>query len=735
MFRNSDHNKDKKNKAWFLHNHMRLYALMSVGVACVYSVGFTHNGIVPSFVSTAYAQENAAQIEALFLAVENNDMEAVRKAINDGASVESRDFNGMQPVDLAIDRGFFEIAHYLISMRNTQTSPPPTPSTNPPRSQATTHKNASPLTPDLEAKAPVSTPPSPTPDIRPPTNNPFDAPTPQATELPAIDGIQEPPASVVKTSITPPDPAPAPTLQPDKSKRSTLKTAEDKPAALADAKPSPPAKQSATRRFFSTFSDFFKPANTTGITRKPRKKNDPRTVPLTDTALNVQLEKLQKELGPVAHPPIPIKEPPVVPLPSIDRGTPTRQKAQTTSPQPSLPQRALTKPAPKKDGAATSDPFSDLKIVDTTDSEIPNADRNPINHPFQKNKPYNGQVDPDVLAFLDQYKPTTPEIDPISSNAMDNPFGEIEVSDAKAKDGTAISPDGIDAPTADPFAMPEGNTATADPFADTIDKPKDVAVLEPKSPPSRAADPLAGLLDTGTSPNSGWDVKKVSSANIPNEVELLKSIEPTGNILKDVQLTLGADTSIGQQVGADRLTMMKEDTIHKPCLSKGGAETIFCVDKISWPFELEEDFLVDTIMYQGTSAVSRYDAEQASNFHTLFKSKSFAQIIKYYLDRFGQPTRVVQRAVAPLAQPRMDNPTYIWESRKEGTDNFTILEVRKYDDARGSFPDIRRGAILLYKQHAGSIFPQLSQLELMVLKANAKPGDNRGAVATPGTVW
>ena len=82
-------------------------------------------GAVSSFVlpsTPAYAQSSASATEALtqelFLAIENQDLNGVKSAVQKGADVEARDYTGTQPVDLAISRGFFNIAHYLISVRN-----------------------------------------------------------------------------------------------------------------------------------------------------------------------------------------------------------------------------------------------------------------------------------------------------------------------------------------------------------------------------------------------------------------------------------------------------------------------------------------------------------------------------------------------------------------------------------------------------------------------------------------
>jgi len=703
----------------------------------------------------AFAQANSPKNEALFLAVENNNLTDVKEAIKSGAEVDAKDFNGMQPVDLAIDRGFFDIAHYLISIRNDQQSGEGSPMTAAPTPTAD-----APDTPASPFDAPVAeTAPPPEPETSPfdapvaettptvePESSPFDAPIakaePDVLDATTAETVQisepEPPETPVEEVAQTPEPDVTEPLveeivqQPEemvqKAKEPTVPTNNNaQTQTFNEVKKIDREKASASKRFITTFMDFFKPANTTGIMRKERKAREPEVAPLTLDQLNEQLQELQAERGPVLHQ--------IGPKPT---GTQLMKNSEDA-----IQDARIAKALSEND----SPPSATNQSTPIANSSEPARQSKKL--VFDESKPFNGQVDPEVLAFLDNSGDTETGTTDIPSEG--DPFADAPASTAKAEADPFAMPSKTDA---DPFADTPAPTAKAeaDPFA-PIDAPQDVAVLEPKSPPSRkaadpadpfaspttdAADPFAepdpfasaepdvldGLLDSNSDDGSkgatGWDVKTVEGATIPDEVQVLSAIEPTGNMLEGVELTLGADTSIGQEVGEDRLKLMDEKTIHKPCLNKGGDETIFCVDKVSWPFELEEDFLVDTIMYQGTSTVSRYDAGRATNFHALFKSIAFPRVISYYINRFGQPSEVVQRAVAPLAKPRMDNPTYIWRSREAGTDTTTSLEIRKFDDERGSFPDTRRGVIMLYRSHAGPIFPQLSQLELMVLKANGE---------------
>jgi hypothetical protein len=408
---------------------------------------------------------------------------------------------------------------------------------------------------------------------------------------------------------------------------------------------------------------------------------------------------------------------------------------------------------------------------------------------FDPSKPFGGGVDPDVLAYLGLDERTGLPLDEQALSEMAKKkaadaadkglFAEVEAdpfaapgqaapkdSPAQEEDPFAVTPSPADEKDVDPFAAqpPAASAAEDDPFAvvansktpavsdllDNLNKPAPATqntddpfavATAPKSAAADDANPFGGLLDSsgnGPAGSQGWDVKKVEGANIPQEVIVLSDIKPTGAILDGVELFIGEDTKIGQEVGERRMAMLDQVTIHKPCVAKDKRETIFCVDKVNWPLDLSGEFEVDTIMYHGTRAIGRYDAGRATRFHTLFRTEAFERVIGFYIGRYGQPSETLVRAIAPLAAPRQDNPTYLWQSRETGTDTIVTLEIRKFDDALGGgFPDTERGVILLSRNDAKPIFPYLSQLELMVLKADedAPPAPTADNPAAPGDIW
>lgn len=76
--------------------------------------------------AAAWAQEpagsakNSDPTQQLFEAVYANDFEASQAAIAAGGRLEAKDTWGLTPIDIAIDKGYFKIAHFLLSVRNFQ---------------------------------------------------------------------------------------------------------------------------------------------------------------------------------------------------------------------------------------------------------------------------------------------------------------------------------------------------------------------------------------------------------------------------------------------------------------------------------------------------------------------------------------------------------------------------------------------------------------------------------------
>ena len=65
----------------------------------------------------AQTGDSAEATQKLFEAVRANDYEAAQASVAAGADVDAPDRWGMTPAELAIDKGYYQIAHYLVAVR------------------------------------------------------------------------------------------------------------------------------------------------------------------------------------------------------------------------------------------------------------------------------------------------------------------------------------------------------------------------------------------------------------------------------------------------------------------------------------------------------------------------------------------------------------------------------------------------------------------------------------------
>ncbi|MEE8544584.1 MAG: ankyrin repeat domain-containing protein, partial [Alphaproteobacteria bacterium] len=82
-------------------------------------------------------RSSAETNDRLFEAVFNNDLDSVKLSIAQGAKLEARNKLGRNALELAIDLGHFEVAHYLLALRHHRRAQvarnePPKPAPPPP---------------------------------------------------------------------------------------------------------------------------------------------------------------------------------------------------------------------------------------------------------------------------------------------------------------------------------------------------------------------------------------------------------------------------------------------------------------------------------------------------------------------------------------------------------------------------------------------------------------------------
>lgn len=230
---------------------------------------------------------------------------------------------------------------------------------------------------------------------------------------------------------------------------------------------------------------------------------------------------------------------------------------------------------------------------------------------------------------------------------------------------------------------------------------------------AQAAETEGEALSAEAAETAAWSVRDIDIAEISPPVvgERLRAFPPR-KTLNNVRLTIGKSLRLG------RIPRRRRDdpNYRERCVRKKRGTVAFCVVPVDWPEDLIEHFQVSSVMYDGAKAIARYDDERATYFHTLFNSSGFDAVIDHYRKRYGGPTESWARRMVVMASPPRPNPTLLWRSVGPSTNLTTTLEVRKYDDARGGFPDTKRGVVLLYHTWSSPIFPEISSLELMTAK-------------------
>lgn len=251
----------------------------------------------------------------------------------------------------------------------------------------------------------------------------------------------------------------------------------------------------------------------------------------------------------------------------------------------------------------------------------------------------------------------------------------------------------------------------------------------PASPAAPAAKPAA---DKSAEPGEGLWGSKVEMAQARPLVTAPPSAPPVPETVPS-----GLGFMLGRSLNLDKPAPPRGEVQEtgRSCIDKSRGQVVFCVEVANWPQAMETDFTVNTILYTGQQAVVRYDRGQATRMQTLFPSESFDRVVAYYAGLYGPPAEYWTRSIAPLASARRENPTRVWRARNPKTGQIATLEIRKFDDTRGGFPDTRRGTVMLYYQDTPPIFPQVSALELMRLKRPHLPSpDAEGAgEQTPAT--
>ena len=149
---------------------------------------------------------------------------------------------------------------------------------------------------------------------------------------------------------------------------------------------------------------------------------------------------------------------------------------------------------------------------------------------------------------------------------------------------------------------------------------------------------------------------------------------------------------------------------------KKGGRVVFALEAVDWPADLAGAFAAGTAAIPGGTAVVRYDEGAVTNVRANFDWSAYDAVALHFERRFGPPIELRMREISAPGSAKRANPTAVWQSVDPETKRVTTLEVRTFDDARPGFPNSRLGVVLLYRDDSLPIIPELSSIDLMMMR-------------------
>ncbi len=595
-------------------------------------------------------ETSAEATKQLFAAVGRNDLPAVQASVGAGADIGAQNSRGLTPVDLAVDRGYFEVAHFLLSVRNFRAS------------QAEQAEQARRTQAAVEAPRPVAATPPPPPQPTPP---PAAAALPQPPAWPAdrpnpFDPNTVAPGSTLPVMDTTAGGGPAAEVTPVAPQPAVAPQVAAAPAAPVAPKEAPAPVQAAP------------------VPETPSPPASPAVAEAAEPESKGFFDRVADFFGVGEEAPVPA---------AAGAGA-----AASAGPSPAgaAPAVAVVTPPPPAAAPVAAQPLA-------ATAEAPVAIQ-PLAETVEA---------PAVAAAPAAQTPAAPE--PRVAAVAAAPAAPIQQAAPAAAPGSQVT---IRRGPPDP---PPGRAEEEGLFGWLFSH---LAFWRDEEESAEAAPEPEADETAESSPTGEPSTTPAAETQVAVVAPPPPAAPPPPRVLEGVSLALG------QSVTLDRMRPPAPPGTprwgRKPCVEKRRGAVAFCVVDVDWPADVAHYFNVSTVMYQGTRALVRYDANLATRFHALFGSEAVDAVVAHFERLLGPPTDRWQRRIAPLAAPRRDNPTVAWRSRNPVTGEITVLEVRKYDDTRGGFPDTRRGAVMLYRMGTDTIFPELSMIEVMLLPTSKR---------------
>ncbi len=655
-----------------------------------------------SFHGLAAGAESLSTVtDRLLQAVADNNMADVRELIDQGADPAASNEQGVSAVDLAVDKGFFEIAHFLIAA---QKQTPPAPLVL----QIPMIKNKAPAAaPSAAETAPASAVPSIPAQGQPAEPGLLDrlsrlfAPEKPAVETSsALDELEVFDSSKVgdvdKTEVNKPKQTASdvktPPAQPTFSRVLIDEKPEPIPFVSPDGGPvTPTALPSApTPALKAPVAPETEPA--------PVKEQTVRKIPTESVALPAPTSAAAIDASPVepAKPQAPQQEVAQSDVPSIlDRLADFFSPGK--SPEPVVRETALDELEQFSEGTGASEKTAENAVPPT-----------PRLAPEPAVAPQNAQAESGLPVEVgnNRFNPFTKLTDMILDLLPDVPH-DTPVGDMEPQSVQTVSPQ---SPEDSSEELPKGTTQQEELAYEVED-------LTVKGNPYKVA-----LPPLPTIPGPSLQASVMPEPD-PGPIDIAPGVVPKPEAAPRRNLSQ-ADILFGGRGRIDQPFRQRHDS-DLNCIMKKAWNSHFCVEDFQWPEEIQPAFGTPHHFRGGGQAIVHYKDGVTDQFHGLFPTESFETISDYFIEKLGSPTETPEIWTALLAEPKKRNHTYRWHSNDE-TGRPVVLEIREMDDLRWSAPpDKANGVIRLYRTGSETIFRLLTMADLLLMQV--QNGSRQGA--------
>ncbi|NQU60852.1 MAG: hypothetical protein HQ512_06950 [Rhodospirillales bacterium] len=643
--------------------------------------------IAIGFVGTAWTSspavaEMAPEDRKLFDAVRSNQMGAVKRSLLKGADVGAENTFGLTAIDLAIDKGYFPIAHYLLAWRKQKqdrikaeapASPPPPPAPQEPTAKPIQQAVADPIIPSLRID----------PDPGAPTSAPKTVPVKQLFEKPVETAKPSPAPVLAPVKKAQPRPEPPPVRQPEPKPEIAQATAEpkipepDKQTVFQVPPPEPetvpvaaPARKTVSR--LQETSE--KPDSGPGVF--DRIADLFKSEPQEPAAKNIESPTPPPEPAPVQQAATP--DPPPAPAPTETSEKPDSgpgvfdRIAELFKSEPEKPAaKNIESPAPPPEPALVQ--------------QAATPDPPPVPAPTETSeKPDSGPGVFDRIAELFKSEPQEPAAKNIESPA---PPPEPEIKAEVQPAEPVLKPDKA------AEEIPETILGSISDFLSSSSEP------EPKPLTEEQETALLQSYRSGRSDRTGQ-----GKAPAPVEAAIVRTLTYDPYLVQK--------TALGKK---------RDEKSADACVQKQASKNFFCIEPVLWPKEIGDAFEVHTTLYRGRMAIAQYESGKATQFHILFAHGNYDAVVDFFTRRFGEPSQKPEIQAIIIGGANRKNRTLRWLGPKDRNGAVTILEVREIDDLRWSAPpDIRHGVARLYRKGQEPVFRNVSWSDFLLARMGRK---------------